>query len=775
MKWALALLAAGLVAAFAETRGDDEFEKHVRPLLADRCVKCHGPAKQSGGLRLDSRAALLKGGESGPAAVSGKPDQSLMLAAVGYQGETKMPPKGRLKDAEIAQLRDWVGRGLPWRDSSSTASGTAAKPGPSEDPRKWWAFQPLRAPEPPDVRDVSWPASDIDRFILAELEARALLLARPADRRTLLRRASFDLTGLPPSAEELEAFLRDDSPSAFTKVVDRLLEAPAYGQLWARHWLDVVRYADYHDGNPKARNPVCEPLEAWRYRDWVVRSFNRDLPFDQFIRHQIAGDLLPAPDGKEPYVDGLVATTFLVNGAWDRGDADKEKMVSDMVDDQVDTVGKAFLGLTLGCARCHDHKFDPVTQADYYALAGIFYSTRMLTELGIKGGEITLQRRVLVPQSVVDRRNRQVTQIAGLNAILADLDKKSPRPQTEDPTRQLLIETRDRVQAELLPEPPLALAVSEGGVPGGLFPGIQDVPIHIRGSYTRLGPVVPRGVPKFLSGARPPKIARGSGRRELADWIATRDNPLTARVIVNRVWQWHFGTGLVRTPNNFGRLSEPPAHPALLDWLAARFIEDGWSLKSLHRRIMLSATYRQASEAPREQVAHDPENRWLGRFTPHRLDAEAIRDAMLFASGRLDLAEGGPATDDLNTTRRSLYVQTARWDRSSFATLFDAANPDAAVERRDVSTVAPQALFLMNNAFTLAQAEHLARRAAREEPTNPGARIERLFRLAFSRPARSEEHRIAARLLGPVPVTSLDPWRDLAHVLLCSNEFVYVD
>jgi hypothetical protein len=597
----------------------------------------------------------------------------------------------------------------------------------------------------------------------------------------------------------MNAFLNDASPNAFAKVVDRLLDSPAYGQRWARHWLDVVRYADYHDGNPAARNPVCEPLEAWRYRDWVVNSFNRDLPFDQFIMHQIAGDLLSAPDGKEPYADGLVATTFLVNGAWDRGDADKEKMVSDMVDDQIDTVGKAFMGLTLGCARCHDHKFDPLAQTDYYALAGIFYSTRMLQELGTKGGEITLQRRPLAPDAQVKKRDRQVKQIAGLNAILADFDKK--KLPGDDPTRELLIEQRDLIQKQLLLPPPLALAVSEGGVPGGLFPKIQDVPLHIRGSYTRLGPIVPRGMPAFFAGDRQPKIANGSGRRELANWVASKDNRLTARVIVNRVWQWHFGTGLVRTPNNFGLLSEPPSHPELLDWLAGKFMEEGWSIKKLHRRIMLSATYQQSSgmrnaergirneDRPGAAVAgshaltpnsalrtphfEDPENRWLGRFSARRLEAEAIRDAMLFAAGRLDVEPLGPATHDLNTTRRSLYVQTARWDRSSFATLFDAANPDAAVEKRDVSTVAPQALFLLNHDFVLTQAKHLAERVMREEPSDPDSRVQRLFQLLFGRLATAEEMKLARQLIARGDIATA--WRDLSHVLLCSNEFIYLD
>jgi len=688
-----------------------------------------------------------------------------------------MPPKQKLADVEIADFQRWVEIGVPWPDSKpeasrSTPHGFEVTPAQSQ----WWAFQPVRDRVLPAVKNISWSRNEIDQFVLAELEGRNMQPAGPAERRTWIRRATFDLTGLPPTPAEVEAFLEDDSPDAIAKVVDRLLDSPAYGQRWARHWLDVVRYADYHDGDAKARDAGCEPLEAWRYRDWVVASFNRDLPFDQFIVHQIAGDLLPSPDGQEFYADGLVATTFLSNGAWDRGDADKEKMVSDMVDDQIDTIGKAFLGLTLGCARCHDHKFDPVAQADYYALAGMFYSTHILKELGSKGGNYTLLRVPLAPKSYVARRDEQLRRLDEVKAKLAELDKKSPLPPAGDPERGMLIQERDRRQSEMLPEPPLAEAAGERRNPGGLFPGIQDVPLHIRGSYTRLGPVVPRRLPLFLAGGAPPPITAGSGRRELAGWIASRDNPLTARVIVNRVWQGHFGGGIVRTPNNFGLLSEAPSHPALLDWLAARFVEDGWSLKRLHRRIMLSATYRLASAFPRGQVPLDPENRWLGRFMPRRLEAETIRDAMLFAAGRLDPGQGGPALDRLDSVRRSLYVQTARWDRSNFSTLFDAANPDSSVERRNVSTVAPQSLFLLNHDFVLAQARHLAERLAREVPSGENARIDRAFHLLFARPASREEIDLARRILAQAAKPAEEAaWSDLAHVLLCGNEFVYLD
>ena len=766
------MTSGGVLRAQDGSKAVEFFEKEIRLLLVNKCQSCHGEKKKEGGLLLTGRNAVLKGGETGAAVVPGNPEASLLIRAVGYLDEPKMPPKGKLSDADVAKLKRWVKLGAPWPKSRAPASSQAGVFKVTEAQRRWWAFQTVCDPTPPSVKNMSWPRNTVDRFVLAKLESRGMQPASPADRRTWLRRATFDLTGLPPTPGEIESFLSDKSEAAYAKVVDQLLDSPAYGQRWARHWLDVVRYADYHDSDPKARTASCEPTEAWRYRDWVVDSLNGDLPYDQFITHQIAGDLLPSPTGDELYPDGLIATTFLSNGVWDRGDADKEKIVSDMVDDQIDTIGKTFLGLTLGCSRCHDHKFDPISNEDYYALAGIFYSTHLLKDLGRKGGEYTLNRMPLVPRAVVAKRNEQVKKLDAIKKELAELDKKSP---ADSPERLKLTAQRDKLQSELLPEPPLAMAVEEGGTPGGLFPGIQDIPIHIRGSYTRLGKVIPRRLPLFFAGVGQTPITEGSGRVEFARWIASKENRLTARVIVNRVWQWHFGDGLVRTTNNFGMLSQPPTHPDLLDWLAVRFVEDGWSLKQLHRRLMLSSTYRQASAVSREQFAADPDNRWLARFEARRLEAEAIRDAILFAAGRLDQTRGGPAGDDLTISRRSVYVQTARWNRSNFAMLFDAANPDASTEKRIVSTVAPQSLFLLNHAFVLEQAEHLAKRLAHEAPDET-ARVQLAYQVLFGRLASSQEIGIARELLAKTGQDRTETaWIDLVHVLLCSNEFVYLD
>ncbi len=774
---AAVLTVSSAVLAGSLSADDDTefFEKRVRPILVERCESCHSSTrkKSSGGLSLDTREGWQKGGDSGSPIVPGKPHESLLIRAVRYvEDGPQMPPPdqgGRLSEAEVAILVEWVQRGAPDpRIAASRIGGMTA-----DEARQWWSLQPVRQVTPPAVRMMSWPQNEIDHFVLAEQEPRGFTPAPPADRRTLLRRASFDLTGLPPTPEEFDAFLSDTAPDAFATVVDRLLSSTAYGQRWARHWLDVVRYADYYDANPATRTPSCEITEAWRYRDWVVDSLNNDLPFDRFVVHQIAGDLLPAPDGAEVYPDGLIATTFLSNGVWDRGDADKEKIVSDMADDNIDTIGKAFLGLTLGCARCHDHKFDPVTNEDYYSLAGIFYSSHFIADLGARGGEYTMLRVPLVPKAVAEKRETQVRELNEVTARIAELDKSTPPTAADDPQRLALVADRDRRQAEMLPEPPLAMAVQEGGTPGGLFPGIQDVPVHIRGSYTKLGPIVPRRLPRIFSDTARNPVVEGSGRRMLADWVAAADNPLTARVIVNRLWQWHFGEGLVRTPGNFGKLGELPTHPDLLDWLAWTLIRDGWSLKKIHRRIMLSATYQQGGRTSGAAAADDPENRWLTRFAPRRLEAEAIRDAMMFVSGRLDLAAGGPAGDDHNIPRRSLYVQTARWDRSGYATLFDAANPDSSTDRRVVSTVAPQALMLLNHEFVLGQAEHLAARILRDGPADDVDRVRYAFQLLFGRPATLEDLSVAHEILGPVGTQAT--WTDLAHVLLCCNEFVYMD
>jgi hypothetical protein len=798
------------------------FERQVRPLLIARCYECHGAKKSEAHLRLTSRESILKGGESGPAAVPGKPEESRLCNAVDYIDEPRMPPSGKLAAGEIATLKRWVALGLPWPQSAAPVQPATAPARTVNlaEARRWWSFQPLRRVVPPTVRDNANVLGPIDRFVQKRIEAAGLQPFPPADRRVLIRRATFDLTGLPPTPEEVDALVNDPSPDAFAKVVDRLLASPQYGERWGRHWLDVVRYADCFLEDPKTHGSAAkfEIFEAYRYRDWVVRSFNRDLPYDQFVMNQIAGDKLADPNGRSPNADGLIATTVLAIGAWDNGDADKDKIVSDIVDDQINVVGQAFLGLTLACARCHDHKFDPVSTKDYYALAGMFYSSHVLANVGTKGDHTVILRVPLASPDFLARRQQQLDRLAQLQAELDKLKRvstsnakasprRAPRPARpkvsavaksasaqKSAVTQLAAE-RDALERSLLPGPSKSLGIQDGGTPGGIFNGIQDVPVHIRGSYTRLGERVPRRLPEFFAGKNQRSIRQGSGRLELARWVSSPDNPLTARVLVNRVWQAHFGQGLVGTPNNFGKLGDRPTHPELLEWLANEFIRSGWSIKAIHRLIMNSAVYQRASSLPADQGAQallvlkrDPDNQLLARYVPRRLEAECLRDAMLAASGRLDRQSGGPAGPNFDGRRRSLYVQTPRWTRAYFSTLFDAADPDQTIGKRNVTAVAPQALFFLNHPFVRSQAESLTRRVwafttqqrghtpADGLPPHFSARLAGAYRLLFSRTPTAEEAAIAANFLrGGQSRDGQAAWADLIQILLSSNEFCYVD
>ncbi len=1154
------LCAAGHRSAVAASgRADDPgavefFEKSIRPILAGKCQKCHGDEKTKGGLSLGGRALVLKGGDSGPAAVPGKPRESLIIAAVEQHGELKMPPTGKLSPGEVERLRRWIELDMPWPEThagdSKAPSAVAAR---SDPPRDWWSFRPVRATTPPAVKDTGWPRTEIDRFILAALEARGLKPSPPADRRTLIRRATYDLTGLPPTPEEVEAFLADRSPDAFARVVDRLLASPAYGERWGRHWLDVVRYAD-------ARDLIQLPAESdfrevWRYRDWVVAAFNRDMSYADFVRFQVAGDLLPTqrPGGFDP--DAIVATGLLALADFVPGDVDKDQMIADYVNDEVNVVGKAFLGLTIGCARCHDHKFDPISAEDYYALAGIFFSTSLvpgpvpgntplvrvpllspdeiarlrardaadrrrraeleqqlpdaddrawiahlgrlvtsqtseylvaacehrhpgagsrkvpLDELARQRGlhprllagwvdflgrvadqpavgrhptlceaaagkltgpalaraaedlerdlsslaarreaeaarssdtraladacvlrfraddpyrlatsdsRVTLwpnrsglpadarpptgsggpvatttmingrARPVLrfdghsllespraVPPAgslflvfraadsapsghrligwedsdvgkhglglilesggrwqaifrnngqsgdLVDARPASGFQVVGLtwgpdgttwrrngvaagsqkgiDAVSADpgivalrlggpgsgssprfrgdlaevrvynrqldeagckrieaelqrawLGSDDPSAASRDAVAELLeellsvrgpfwmspeerrkllpAEHRARVAAlarelEVLKkkpgaaEIPQAVAVRDGGPKGTRHEGFKDARVFLRGDHKKPGKAVPRGFPRILTTGPPARIADGSGRRQLADWLTRPDHPLTARVMVNRIWQHHFGEGLVRTASDFGSRGDRPSHPELLDDLAARFVESGWSPKAMHRLILLSSTYQQSARVEARGIAADPENRLLGRMNRRRLDAEAIRDGLLSAAGRLERRPGGLAFAELSVPRRTLYLMSVRTGPGSsaadFGRLFDRADPGSIVARRGESVVAPQALFFLNDPFVQDNGRALAARLAREEPAGGEPRIRRLYALALGRPPSPAEVDLGRQLLATDG--DVDPWERYCQVILSSNEFIYID
>jgi mono/diheme cytochrome c family protein len=791
--WSLVCL-AGAVAGAAEPKPSpaalDFFEKRVRPLLAARCYSCHGPdSKARGGLRVDSLAGLLRGGDHGPALVPGKPEDSLLVSAVNHGDVVKMP-KNKLPPQEIADLTAWVKMGAPWPDAVARAgpAEAAGKPLFTAAQRNFWAFRAPVRPPVPAVRDRSWPRSPLDAFILAKLEEQGLRPAPLADKRTLIRRATFDLLGLPPSPEEVNAFLADDSPEAFARVVDRLLASPQYGERWGRHWLDVARYADSNgmDENLAQAN-------AYRYRDYVVNAFNRDVGYDQFIREQLAGDLLSplAPGGRGAGGEGeprLIATGFLALGPKMLAEDDPVKMEMDIIDEQVDMVGRVFLGLTLGCARCHDHKFDPIPTADYYALAGIFKSTKTMENFRVVA---RWYERPLASKEETEAHAAHRKKIDEKKAEIARLTKE--KDQKPDELKRL----RDDLAAleKSLPPLPEAMGVTEGTV--------TNLRIHLRGNHLTLGQEVPRQFPRILAGERQTPIAgKQSGRLQLAEWLTRPDHPLTARVLVNRVWHWHFGAGLVRSTDNFGTLGDRPVNQPLLDWLAVRFVEGGWSLKRLHREIMLSCTYQMSSTYDDKAAVADPENRLHWHWRRRRLEAEALRDAILAVSGSLDLKMGGSLFQGANRAyvpgypnstydrydfnRRSIYLPVIRSDLYSVFQAFDFADPSTSNGERAVTTVAPQALFLMNGKLVAEQTKHLAKALLARHDLDDAGRVRLVYERAFARPATERETERALAFLQRAEATlrsekvaedegRLRAWQSLCRVLLATSEFLYVE
>jgi len=1125
------------------------FEKEVRPLLVEKCWECHGEEMHKGRLKLTSRASVLKGGATGPAAVPGKPEESLLVEAVRYKDVRRMPPDAKLSDRQVEVLERWVKLGVPW-------PGAQASPGRdagfiiTDKQRQFWSFQPLKPVGVPVPHNKDWARSDVDRFILAALEAKDITPAKAADKRNLLRRATFDLTGLPPTPVEMDAFLEDGSPQAVEKVVDRLLASPRYGERWGRHWLDVVRYADARD---LIQLPADSDFrEAWRYRDWVVDAFNRDLSYKEFVRLQVAGDLLPPPKPGGINKAGLVATGMLAIADFIPGDVDKEQMIADYVNDQVDVIGRTFLGLSVACARCHDHKFDPIGTEDYYALSGIFFSTRiipgpvagntplirvplmsqaaiaearsveakdnrrkleleqqlsegvdreyfafmkpLLTKhaaryllaaseyrksslepaqptLGVVAKKQGLREDVLAgwvtyldrvqkdplddrpvvvrdaaagkvtgrefaeaadqlqlslaevaksnedqaarseekwtpahaavvrfraddPQLQVDAAHRvtnwpnransfadatagkpgggpvkttaticghtkavlrfdgdalleaprrapragalfvvirtaaeaspgqrlvgwedsdvgkhglglmtgpgggwqaivrndgqagdlvdkqssdgfetvcitwgpagatlhrngkaagtnrgidglssdpgistlkiggpgsgnaprfhgDVAEIRVYSAQLDDAQRRQVEAELQDtwykdagpeaPRKDSVVELyeellssrgplwasaserRKRLPSEvqarlaalgdelgsLLMKPPFvvpqAVAAQDGGPQGTSHEGFKDAHVFLRGDPKKLGKTVPRGFPRVLAGEGQERIIEGSGRLQLADWLTRADNPLTPRVMVNRIWQHHFGEGLVRTPNDFGARGDRPDCPELLDYLATRFVKSGWSVKAMHRLIMLSSAYQQSSRTDATSLARDPDNRLFGRMNRQRLEAEAIRDSLLAVAGRLDTTPGGPPFADLAVPRRTLYLQSARTgaNTSDFGPLFDRADPGSIVAQRGQSAGAPQALFFLNDSFVKGIARDLAARVVREAPHGDKARIRFVYALVLGRRPTRQELDVGLELLSTAEGT--DSLERYCQLILWTNEFLYID
>ena len=1004
------LAAVGTVAGASEIDPADLefFESKIRPVLVERCYQCHGgdPAKIRGGLILLDAEGVRAGGDSGAVIMPGSPEDSLMIEALRYEGLTQMPPDGKLAAHVIADFEQWIRRGAPDPRTGAEQTVVATRTAETFDygpGREHWAFRRVEDPSLPEVEDEAWGSHDLDRFILSRLEERGLAPVAPADRRTLLRRATFDLIGLAPSEAEIKDFLADESPDAFAKVVDRLLASPHYGERWGRHWLDVARYADSNGLDENIAFP-----NAFRYRDYVVDSLNRDKPFNRFVREQIAGDLMPADTDAQRF-EQITATGFLMLGPKVLAEQDTDKMLIDIVDEQVNTLGRAFLALPVGCARCHDHKFDPIPTADYYAMAGILRSTETMSDAaGMRWLERPLapedeiaayeaaQKLVAEAQEKVDDvvreqndvlrgprraalanyllaaeeaypswsddeakqeearetiagvaqgrgleppvlerwvrafhryregppvegdapspstvfviwnayaasspdRYEQVTEdlralIASEKVLIAPLTRslvRGPAPKTleevawryaslfatieiaweehlmrlglkdEDELRpsdfrlpreqeelrwlvydgyfcilcldqeeeeklypQEALEQLARLRAEVErreeaspPALPYAMAVDETAT--------VDLPVHIRGSHLNLAEEPePRGYLKVTDHlVPPPPVADdASGRLELARWITHPEHPLTARVIVNRVWHWHFGRGIVDTPSNFGAIGSAPTHPELLDWLARRFVEGGWSLKKLHRDIMLSSTYRLSSDYDAANAAVDEENRLLWRNNRRRLEVEPIRDALLQLAGRLDLTIGGRVeeykargyvfgeygpldrVDIYDAPRRSIYMPVVRTAVYPIFGGFDFGDASDSVGDRSETVVPRQALLMMNSPFVQEAALGFARQLLEIEDADAADRIDTAFVRAYGRPADDVEiadslafldemrscasdtgcARGSGRTLG-APASSpasasadaeLYAWTRLSHVILVASEFIYIN
>jgi cytochrome c553 len=876
------------------------------------CTGCHGVSKMSG-LDLRTRETALKGGTRGPAIVPGHAADSLLVKAISGAAQPKMPPgKDTLSAEDIAAVRDWINKGADWSGGKARQSA-------------WWAFQKPVKPAVPKVKNTAWVRTPVDAFILEKLEEKGLQPAPPASKLTLLRRVTFDVTGLPPTDEEIREFLADKSPEAYAKVVDRLLSSPRYGERWGRHWLDVARYADSTGLDEDHRYP-----HAWRYRDWVIEAFNEDMPIDRFIQMQVAGDLMPPPPSADVNREGIIATGFLALGPKPIAQQDKKQMLADVVDEQIDVTSKALLGVTLACARCHDHKFDPFPTKDYYSMASIFASTKSFSKVG-NGGVSEMYSAPLVNQAIYERYENYRKRVrslkksldeireaesarysAGLRARLADYmvaahhvyrdnaDVKAvaakeglkqdvlerwvtylmpgtdPRPHLDawdkaEPSAlraaaakyqaeyekfaaewdhelevwRMKVEGARKANMDAPPPPkpdviqdPFFREVSFGKGPFALpeegaekvysaaslarfqqlkaelaevekhpvaEPDMADCVgegepvqqrVFVRGSYNNLGDPVSKRPPLILGGEEMGEVKTVSGRLELARWLTGPDNPLTARVFVNRLWQWHFSEGIVRTPNNYGKLGMKPTHPELLDWLATTFVEQGWSAKKMHRLILLSNAYQMSSETSDAAAKADLSNQLFSRFPRRRLDVEEIRDSYLMLDNTIDWKRGGTlqtgvGTDGENSAKRlslnpedynirSVYMPLRRSNLPNLYNLFDFVDSTTSCEARSRTNVAPQALFVMNSEFVGTRAENLAKQLLAGEKDDH-KRLERAYLHILNRPAQPEEIGDALDYIqtfarkAPGDDGKLRAWESYLRVLLGSNEYVYVD
>ena len=782
----------------AETEITKHFETEVRPILAAHCVKCHGPTKQEGELRLDSRKAFLKGGSDGPLVVAGKPAESLLVEAVRYES-LEMPPNEQLGEESIAAIVKWVEMGGTWPDHAEPIRATRTI---SAEDRDWWAFRPLTGSHPPEVKNAAWCQNDLDQFVLHKLETQSLRPAPRATKTVLLRRAYYDLLGLPPTPEQVVDFLSDDSPEAWERQVDRLLDDPRYGENWGRHWLDVVRYAESDGWNQDAFRS-----HIWRYRDYVVQSFNDDKPYAEFVIEQLAGDQIP-----ESSPDTLVATGYLRLGIFEYNQRDARGHWNDIMNEMTDVTGDVFLGLGMACARCHDHKFDPILQVDYFKLRAFFEPViwrddlTLATEAGLHEHqesqqpwiEATAEIRAKIDAMVAPYHekkwtstiekfpldiqacfNKPVDQRNSWEHQMAYLVERQFYEEGGGPLKALSKEDKvlyDKLQTELQPyehlkpksPSPIMVATDfQGAFAPTKIPDRTDAE------------TIPPGFPTVVAGSE--AGVESNPRLSLAQWIGSADNALTHRVMANRIWHHHFGVGLAATPNDFGSQGQAPSHPRLLDWLTRQFVTGGGRAKPIHKMILMSAVWQQSAHHP-EAKSHeqkDPQEKLLWRGRIRRLTAEQIRDTMLTISGELDDKIGGPSVDG-DSQRRSLYIKRLRNTPDKFLHAFDVANGLKSVAERNSTTTPTQALLLLNGKYTRARADAFSARLAADSSATAESCLSVAIRSCWGREPTSDEFEDALGFLGcergiRVDQIAAGKLAEFCHILFNSNEFLYID
>jgi cytochrome c553 len=809
----------------------DVFTQKVAPIFQANCIFCHGGKIQRSGLDLRSLESTLKGGAHGKAVVAGKPEESLLYKLITHAQEPKMPQgMDKLSDADIAVIADWIRTLAPDANAAAETGAPIRAAGYSitEKDRQFWSFRKPVRPAIPAVKNRSWVRNEIDSFILSRLEKEGLTPAPVAEPQVLIRRLYIDLTGIPPTPEEVNDFVRNPSDAAYKKVIEKLLASPHYGERWGRHWLDLARYADSGGYEFDYDRP-----NAWRYRDWVIKAFNEDKPYNQFIREQLANDQIKPNDA-----EALIATGFCRNGPT-VDNADNEETRMDELDDMVTTTSSVFLGLTVGCARCHDHKYDPIPQKDYYRMQAVFFRYKKADnvlanpeqEATVKAQNKEIDAKVKpIRQQIfaIEKPHRDKLlaekiefhmKLAQSTGSLKDKNVEEFRKEVAARFAKDVNLQPEEIDPLLSPEEVQARKVLQEQIneinktrprPLPAVMGVTDDPkpvkAHLlkRGDYRNKGDEVEPGFPTVLAGGA--DVTPVGARKQLADWIVSEENPLTRRVIVNRIWQYHFGKGIVRTPSDFGATGDRPSHPELLDWLATEFMARGWSWKALHRLILTSNTYRQASKFDEKAAAKDPENRLFWRMNPHRLEAEAIRDSILSLSGKLNPQMGGPGIypridssviasgsrprwplevkEGANEWRRSVYIFVKRSVLVPLIEVFDCPVTVVASPVRSVSTVSPQALALLNNEFVLQQSQYFAERVKREAGADLQAQISRAFQVALNRRPGVKENQWAAEFIkaqteGYRQRNQENPedaaLRDFCHALINLNEFLYVD